>query len=102
MEGTDRARILEAAEEVHEKPDKHPRYLSGHLGPRGGWKLIRIGNLGAAYREGRGCVSAQRDFVFKPLENANAEAAETSGEVWGSEKAFVDPDEAEDRLKLGS
>ena len=85
MEETSQARTPEAAEETQEKPYKHPKYLPKHLGAKGGWKPIKIGNLGAAYRAGRGCVSAETDFTSKPINDASAEAGETSGEVWGSE-----------------
>ena len=72
------------ADEAREKPYKHLKYLPHHLGAIGGWKPIKIGNLGAALRAGKGSTSGKLD----PLSaEAVAAASRESSEVptWGSE-----------------
>lgn len=66
--------------EVLEKSNKHPKYLPQHLGPRGAWKPIKIGNLGAAFRAGKGCKAGKSDFQLKPLENDSDNTVETNAE----------------------
>ena len=70
---------------VEEKRIKRITYLPRHLGPMGAWKPIKIANIGAAYRAGKGCVSGKSDYKLKPIEDASAASSDVSGSTWGSD-----------------
>ena len=87
MEKTDPDGIRKVMIEEQEKPCKPPEYLPRRLGPKGAWKPIEIGNIGGAYRAGKGCIFNRIDFKMKPLEDAFAGSGDISGKSWGSDQS---------------